>query len=375
MTQAALDRAALERARAGDQHAFRALTGPYLGELQRHCYRILGSAQDAEDVMQETLLAAWQGLASYEERASMRTWLYRIATSRCLNALRASARRPRTDPAGPPFPAPEPTRRGEPDWLEPYPDDLLGGLPDHTAGPDARYEAKETMALAFVAALQQLPPRQRAVLLLRDVLGFRAAEVAGMLDSSEASVTSALQRSRATMADRLPRPGRERAPLPRSARERELAERFAAAYAADDVDAVVALLTEDAWYTVLFGAAARRPGPELAPDRGASPPVPLEYQGRAAIGGFLRDSARWRDGRRQRLIPTRANGQPAFACYHQDTAYYDGAEDDRADDDRAAPVFRAHGLIVLTLEGEQICAITRFMDNSVLRPFGLPRTL
>jgi RNA polymerase sigma-70 factor (TIGR02960 family) len=350
MTQAALDRAALKRAQAGDQHAFRELTGPYLGELQRHCYRILGSVQDAEDVMQETLLAAWQGLASYEERASMRTWLYRIATSRCLNALRASARRPRTDPGGPPFPPPEPTRRGEPDWLEPYPDDLLDGLPDQAAGPDARYEAKETMALAFVAALQQLPPRQRAVLLLRDVLGFRAAEVAGMLDSSEASVNSALQRSRATMADRLPRPGRERAPLPRSARERELAGRFAAAYAADDVDAVVALLTEDAWYTM--------------------PPVPLEYQGRAAIGGFLRDSARWRDGRRQRLIPTRANGQPAFACYYQDTAYYD-----RAHDDTAAPVFRAHGLIVLTLEGERICAITRFMDNSVLRPFGLPRTL
>jgi RNA polymerase sigma-70 factor (ECF subfamily) len=330
----------LTRARAGDEQAFRELTGPYLGELQRHCYRILGSVQDAEDVVQETLLAAWQGLAHYEERASMRTWLYRIATSRCLNALRASARRPRPAPGGPPFTPPEPTRRGEPDWIEPYPDVLLDDLPDHAAGPDARYEAQETMALAFVAALQHLPPRQRAVLLLRDVLGFRAAEVAGMLDSSEAAVNSALQRSRSTIAAQVPRPGRDGAALPRAARERELASRFAAAYAADDIDAVVALLTEDAWYTM--------------------PPVPLEYQGRAAIASFLRYGADWRGDRRQRLIPTMANGQPAFACYHQDTT---------------AAVFRAHGLIVLTVTGGQISAITRFMDNSVLRPFGLPRTL
>jgi RNA polymerase sigma-70 factor (TIGR02960 family) len=272
----------------------------------------------------------------------MRTWLYRIATSRCLNALRASARRARPAPGGPPFTPPEPTRRGEPDWIEPYPDVLLDDLPDHGAGPDARYEAQETMALAFVAALQHLPPGQRAVLLLRDVLGFRAAEVAGMLDSSEAAVNGALQRSRATMAAQFPRPGRDRAALPPASREREreLAGRFAAAYAADDIDAVVALLTEDAWYTM--------------------PPVPLEYQGRAAIASFLRYSADWRGDRRQRLIPTRANGQPAFACYYQDTA---------------AAVFRAHGLIVLTVNGEQISAITRFMDNSVLRPFGLPRTL
>jgi len=316
---------------------------------------IPGLVQDAEDVLQETLLAARQGLAHYEER----TWLYRIATSRCLNALRSSARRPRRDPGGPPFRPPEPTRRGEPDWLEPYPDVLLE-LADPAPGPDARYETQETMALAFVAALQHLPPRQRAVLLLRDVLGFHAAEVAGMLDSSEAAVNGALQRSRATMAAQLPRPGRDGTPGPSSARERELAGRFAAAFAADDVDAVVALLTEDAWYTVLFGAEARRSGAEPAPDRSASPPVPLEYRGRAAIAGFLRYGAGYRGGRRQRLIPTRANGQPAFACYFQDTA---------------APVFRAHGLIVLTLDGDQICAITRFMDNSVLRPFGLPRTL
>jgi RNA polymerase sigma-70 factor (TIGR02960 family) len=230
------------------------------------------------------------------------------------------------------------TQPGGPVWAEPYPDALLGGTPD------------ETMALAFVAALQALPPRQRAVLLLRDVLGFRADEVASMLDSSVAAVDGALQRSRAAMAARLPRPGPEPAPQPRSAREREVAGRFAAAYAADDVDAVVALLTEDAWYTM--------------------PPVPLEYQGRAAIGDFLRDCARWRAGRRQRLIPTRANGQPAFACYCQDSSGPNGAGHNAA-----APVFRAHGLIVLTLAGEQICAITRFVDSWVLRPFGLPPTL
>jgi ketosteroid isomerase-like protein len=251
------------------------------------------------------------------------------------------------------------TQPGGPAWVEPYPDALLGGTPD------------ETMALAFVAALQCLPPWPRAVLLLRDVLGFRAAEVAGMLDSSEAAVNSALQQSRATMAARLPRPGRDGATAPRPARERELAGQFAAAYAADDIDAVVALLTEDAWY--------------------AMPPVPLTYQGRAAIGGFLRDCARWRGDRRQRLIPTRANGQPAFACYCQDSATQNRATQDSAiqnsaiqnsaiqnsatQQNRATPVFRAHGLIVLTLEGEQICAITRFLDNGVLRPFGLPRTL
>ena len=251
--------ATLERARAGDDRAFGELTDPYLGELRLHCYRILGSVQDAEDVLQETLLAAWRGLGQYEERASLRTWLYRIATNRCLNALRASERRPRSEPAGPTFLTTEPTRRGEPLWLEPYPDALLEGLPDTGAGPEARYEAKEAVALAFVTAVQHLPARQRAVLVLRDVLGFRAAEVADMLQASEASVNSALQRARATMAHRLPGPDRERAPLPRSARERDIATRFATAFALDDIDAVVALLTEDAWFTM--------------------PPVTLEFQG------------------------------------------------------------------------------------------------
>jgi RNA polymerase sigma-70 factor (TIGR02960 family) len=330
----------LARARGGDGQAFRELTDPYRGELQLHCYRILGSLADAEDVLQETLLAAWQGLGGYEGRASLRSWLYRIATNRSLNALRASVRRPRPLPPEPPFAPTEPTRRGEPVWLEPYPDVLLEGMPDPVAGPEARYEAKETITLAFVAALQHLPPRQRAALLLRDVLGFRPAEIAGMLEVSEASVNSALQRARATMGARLPGPDRERAPLPRSARERDLAERFASAYAGDDVDGVIALLTEDAWYTM--------------------PPATLEYQGPEAIGAFLRESSRWRGSRRCLLMPTRANGQPAYACY-----LHDGR----------APLFRSYGLIVLTLEGERISAVTRFVDNSILARFGFPRTL
>jgi RNA polymerase sigma-70 factor (TIGR02960 family) len=329
----------LERARAGDDQAFGELTDPYLGELRLHCYRILGSVQDAEDVLQETLLAVWRGLRGFEERSSLRTWLYRIATNRCLNALRASGRRPRAAPAGPAW-LPEPTQRGEPLWVEPYPDVMLDGVPDLGAGPEARYEAKETIALAFVAAVQHLPPRQRAVLVLRDVLGFHASEVAAMLEVSEASVNSALQRARTTMARSLPGPSRERAPLPRSARERELAGRFATAFAADDVDGVVALLTDDAWFTM--------------------PPVTLEYQGPVAIRAFLREISYWRRGRKYRLVPTRANGQPAYGCYVRDGH---------------AVVFRAHGMIVLTLEGDRISAITRFVDNSVLGWFGLPRTL
>jgi RNA polymerase sigma-70 factor (TIGR02960 family) len=329
----------LTRARSGDNQAFGELTEPYLRELQLHCYRMLGSVQDAEDMLQETLLAAWRGLAQYEERASMRTWLYRIATNRCLNALRATGRRPLTAHE-PPFVPPEPTRRGEVVWLEPYPDVLLDGLADTGAGPDARYEAQESIALAFITSVQHLPPRQRAVLVLRDVLGFRSAEVADMLSSSEVSVNSALQRARATMAAQPGRtePGRtEPAPIPRSARERDLAARFAAAYGSDDIDGVIALLTGDAWLTM--------------------PPATLEYQGHAAIAAFMRHSADWR-GRCYRLVPTRANGQLAYGCYLPDGEFY-----------------RAHGMIVLTLSGDRISAITRFVDSSIMARFGLPRTL
>src|SRR5689334_15352378 len=175
----------LARAAQGEQEAFRELTDPYRRELQLHCYRILGSLQDAEDALQETLVAAWGALDRFEERASVRTWLYRIATNFCLNHRRDAARRPR---AALPFTPPPPTRLGEVTWLEPYPDALLDGLPDRAPGPDARYETREAVGLAFVTALQRLPARQRVALVLRDVLGFRAAEAAEVLETSEATV-------------------------------------------------------------------------------------------------------------------------------------------------------------------------------------------
>lgn len=220
----------LARARAGDEDAFRELTDPYRRELQLHVYRIVGSAQDAEDLLQETLLAAWRGLERFEGRSSVRTWLHRIATNRSLDALRASRRRPEhvqrmTE-------APEPTRRAEPIWLQPYPDVLLEGIPDDAPGPEGRYETKEAIALAFIAGLQHLPPQQRAVLVLRDVLGFRAAEVAEMLDTSEPSVNSLLRRARAAFTTRLPAAGRERAPLPNAKRERDIVGRLADAFEA-----------------------------------------------------------------------------------------------------------------------------------------------
>ena len=327
----------LMRAAQGDEEAFRELTDPHRRELQVHCYRILGSMQDAEDVLQETLLAAWRGLERFEERASLRAWLYRIATNRALNALRDAGRRP---PLDLPFDAPEPTRVGEPTWLEPYPDVLLEGIIDASPGPDARYQTRETVELAFIAALQHLPPRQRAALVLRDVLGFHAAEVADMLDSSVDSVKGALKRARVTLEERLPSTDRDRAPLPNSPGERELVRRFADAFQADDIDGVVALLTEDAWLTM--------------------PPSTLEYQGRLVIASFLRENATWRRGQRYRLIPTRANTQPAFATYRTD---------------RHAPIAHATGLVVLTLEDERIAAITQFMDTSIVSRFGFPRTL
>jgi len=327
----------LHLARLGDDDAFRALTDPYRRELHVHCYRILGSVQDAEDMVQETLLAAWRGLEQYQERHSLRAWLYRIATNRCLNALRDRRRRARESP-GLPFEVPEPTRRGEPLWLEPYPDALLEGIAATSPGPEARPDTKEAVTIAFVAALQPLPPRQRAVLVLRDVLGFHAAEVADMLESSEVSVNSALQRARATLEARRPA-DRERAPLPRSPRERELVERFADAVETGDVDEMVSLLTDDALLTM--------------------PPQPLEYQGHEAIAAFLRHREEAR-GVPLRVVPTRANTQPAFGCYLPDAQ---------------AGIARPAGLFVLTLEGDAAAAITWFADTGIFRHFGLPRTL
>ncbi len=329
--------ATLVRARAGDEGAFRELTEPHRRELQLHCYRILGSIQDAEDLVQETLVAAWRGLETFEGRASVRSWLYRIATNRCLNSLRARSRRPKEVQAM--SDALEPTRLIEPVWLEPYPDVLFEDIPDEAPGPDARFETKEAIALAFIVGLQHIPPQQRAVLVLRDVLGFRAGEVAEMLDTTTPSVNSLLLRARAAFESRLPAAGRDRAPLPNSKLERDVVGGFADAVEAGDIDAMVALLTDDAWLTM--------------------PPEPSEYQGRDAIGMFLRDR-QVRRGAALRLVPTRANGQAAFGCY------LPGAR---------AGIARAYGLFVLTLEGDGISAITWFGDTSVFPHFGLPRTL
>lgn len=329
----------LARAAQGEQEAFRELTDPYRRELQFHCYRILGSMHDAEDALQETLVSAWRGLAGFEQRSPLRAWLYRIATNRCLDALRDAGRH--LPPAPEPRSAlPAPTRMSEVTWLEPYPDALLEGIIDTAPGPEARYETKETIELAFIAALQALPPRQRAALLLRDVLGFRAAEVAGMLDSSEDSVKGALKRARATI-DRLQgAQPRQRAPQPDSDGERELVRRFADAWVADDIDSVIALLAENAWYSM--------------------PPSPLEYQGHTAIAAMLRAIANRHGKLRRTLIPTRANTQPAFGRYRND---------------EHASTAHAVGLLVLTIDGKQISAITSFADPSMLPHFGLPRTL
>src|SRR6516225_6240796 len=197
----------LARVRAGDGQAFAELVDPFRRELQVHCYRILGSVEDAEDAMQDTLVAAWRGLAGFEERSSVRTWLYRVATSRCLNALRAARRRPRPAVAPPDIEPPEPSRLAEVTWAGPYPDQLLEGLPADAPGPEARYEADEAISLAFITAVQLLPPRQRAVLILRDVLGYSGREVAGMLQATEQSIASALKRARATLRREIGAPG------------------------------------------------------------------------------------------------------------------------------------------------------------------------
>jgi RNA polymerase sigma-70 factor (TIGR02960 family) len=325
----------LARAQRGEEGAFEELTAPYRRELQLHCYRILGSFQDAEDLVQETLLAAWRGLERFEGRSSLRAWLYTIATNRCLNWLRDGRRRPQPVAAGAGVAAAE--NFSEISWLEPYPDRLLESVVDLEPGPEARYETKEAVALAFVSGLQHLPPRQRAVLVLRDVLGFHADDVAEMLGSTPASVTSALQRARAALDTRgAVASRRDSLSLPSSESERELVARFAEAFLSDDIDAVLALLTDDAVISM--------------------PPEPLWRQGAEAIGEFLRGRA---DGRARdwRFVETRANGQPAFAYYL------------RADDGDG---FARAGLFVIGLGEGGIASITRFPDGPWLSEFGVP---
>jgi RNA polymerase sigma-70 factor (TIGR02960 family) len=312
----------LTRAQAGDEQAFRELTAPYHRELQLHCYRMLGSLTDAEDALQETMLAAWRGLPGYEGRASLRTWLYRIATNRCLNAIRDGRGRVSMPTPKLPFQPPEPSDTREVTWLQPYPDTLLD--------PQERYEARETVELAFVAATQRLPPRQAAAVVLRDVLGFSTPEVASMLDTSEVAVKRLLGRARSALAHR--RPDRRAAPAPDSPEERRLTRRFADAFIAGDVDGVVALLTDDAWLSM--------------------PPAPHQYHGPRAVAAFLRVTFAARPGP-VRLRPIRTNTQPAFGCYRDGTP--------------GEPT----GIVVLTLAGNRIHGLTKFLEAELLPRFGL----
>ena len=338
----------ITRARAGDGDAFRELIEPYRRELQVHCYRMLGSFQDAEDALQNTLLAAWQGIGGFEGRSSVRAWLYRIATNVCLNTRRSAKRRPAKAWDIPGVEPPEPTSLGEIPWLQPYPDALLEGAIGVPVGPEARYEQTEAISLAFVTALQALPPRQVAVLILRDVLGFHANEVAGMLDSTIESVNSALKRARAGLQHRLPSAAdREPPPAPDSPAEHEIVAKFANAYQAGNIGALVALLTNDIFVSM--------------------PPFAVEYLGRDVVAGFFASIFSQRrasplgrsSGRLYDLMPARANGQPAFVAHIRGPT--------------GIRLGTGH-LLVLTLTGDRISAITRF-DNSVLRSFGLPQSL
>jgi RNA polymerase sigma-70 factor (ECF subfamily) len=289
---------------------------------------MLGSFQDAEDALQDTMLAAWQGIGGYEGRASIRTWLYRIATNRCLNARRSAGRRQAKEWDIPNVAPPEPSGRGEVVWLQPYPGHVL------TEGPEASFEQSESISLAFVTALQLLPPRQLAVLVLRDVLGFHAAEVADMLDTTADSVTSALKRARATLARQ--RMLDTQPPHADSPAEQAVVAKFVSAYEAADLSALVALLTDDVFISM--------------------PPISFEYSGRTLASLFF--GSIFGAGRRFDLVATRANGQPAFGAYLRS----------------ASGVRHGVGLYVIGLDGDRICAMTRF-ESSVLPWFGLPRFL
>ena len=347
----------IARARAGDHNAFRDLVQGHSHELQVHCYRILGSLQDAEDALQETLVSAWRNLGEFGQRSSLRTWLYQIATNRCLSMLRADSRRPRIAPPLPEATLPEPTGAGDaPPWLEPYPDVLLDHLVDQRPGPEARYETTEAISLAFIIALQLLPPRQRAALVLRDVLGYHAAEVAQMLGTTQEAVTSALKRARATVDNHLAdsgstgstggggssgsgstgssRPARQ----PDTAAEYRLVARLTDALERADLDALIELLVTDVRFSM--------------------PPAMLEYRGIESAQRILA-AVTFRPGRTYRVVPTRANGQPAFGLYLADPH---------------ASVYRAYSLLVITTAGDHITAITGFNTNVMTR-FGLPRTL
>jgi RNA polymerase sigma-70 factor, ECF subfamily len=332
------ERELLDAARNGDQDSFRRLVEPRRAELLAHCYRMLGSVQDAEDALQETLLRAWRGLSGFKEEASLRPWLYKIATNVCLNMIAKRPKRvlpidrsPSADPdAGPGEPVVERI------WLEPYPDEQLG-LEDGYAAPDARYEQRESVELAFIAALQHLPARQRAVLILREVLGFSAREVAEALETTAASVNSALQRARKVVEERLPAQSQQ-ATL-RSLGDdqlRNVVQRYIDAWESRNVDALLALLVDDV--------------------RFAMPPLPNWFHGREAVIAFIASTGK----PRLRHVPIRASGQPAVGWYIWNTA---------------RKAYLPAALEVIALEGAQIKEITAFASPELFPSFGLPSEL
>jgi RNA polymerase sigma-70 factor (ECF subfamily) len=323
-------------AHAGDQKAFEALVGPYRRELLVHCYRMLGSLHDAEDLVQETLLRAWEKRATFTSPGPYRAWLYRIATNLCLDRLRSAPRRsllPETHPPSDPT-HPLPPRLREPIWLEPFPDELLA---DPQSDPQERAERRERTTLAFLVALQHLTPAQRAILLLREVLEWPAVEVAEWLHLSVPAVNSALQRARRTLHQR--NIGSEAGTALPGSQVQRLLDRYVALWEQGDIPGLVALLREDAWFTM--------------------PPIPAWFQGRAAIATVL-STRILTPGRNFRLLPTRANGSPAFGLYQWQAE---------------AGVYQLADLLVLGVEGEQIASLVAFRELSSLSFFALPPTL
>jgi RNA polymerase sigma-70 factor, ECF subfamily len=327
------DDALLSRARSGDEQAFADLVALHRRELHVHCHRMLGSFDDADDAVQETLLAAWRGITAFRGQASVRTWLYRVATNTCLNQLRTATRRPQM--AIPlPTTAPVPTGSEKVTWLQPYPDALLDALPDGDLGPEARIERSEAVSLAFITALQLLTPRARAVLVLRDVLGFSTRETAETLGATEEAVAMTLSRARASLRGK----AHGGAPSPGQAAQGTLARRLAAAFTAHDIEQVVSLLTEDV--------------------RIVMPPLPAVWEGRARAAGFLAEVV-FRLVPEARFVQTRANRQPALAVYTRD---------------EVSGLWHGSGLLVITVRGDQVAGLTRF-ESHTLRAFGLPRLL
>ncbi len=329
----------LAAARFGDQAAFASLTEPHRKELLSHCYRMLGSLEDAEDQVQETLLRAWRRLETYQGTGSLRAWLYKIASNACLDLLRRHPMRslplelrPPSDPAAPMEPP-----LSEPVWIGPFPDEQLA---PQEAGPEARYESRESISFAFMIALQELPPRQRCALILGDVLDWQAAEVAGALDISVSAVNSLLHRARLTLKQRYHQKGESKPPPPEE-RQAQIIERYLAAWESADIDGIVSLLTEDAAFPM--------------------PPLPGWYRGRAAIRSFiLATSLAGEAAGRWRLLPIRANGSPGFAFYARDDA---GGK------------YLPFALQVLRFEGELFGGVTTFGYPGLFPAFNLPTEL